>query len=134
MTGARLGREQFTSVLQHHRSERAALGEGESLPDGLEDRFLLGKQPRQCRMQVVECCSSSTGVANVVPRFVREPLHVVGKVTGEIDNGGAQARFRANATLAESRLDESREHIWRNLVEPHDRTGLIERPLWSNHL
>src|SRR5215510_6751492 len=85
-------------------------------------------------MQVVECCPSSTRVANVIPRFVREPLDVVGKVAGEVDNGGAQTRFRANPALAESCLDKRREYIGRDLVETHDWTGLVERPLWSNHL
>ena len=108
MAGARVGREQLASALQHDRAQHAALRQRQPLPDRLEHRLLLGEQPRQRRVQVVEGRPSSTGGADVVPRLVREPLHVVGQVAGEIDDRRAEAGLGANPALREARLDERR--------------------------
>ena len=63
------------------------------------------------RRASVACrCSSAdlpaAGGAHVVPGFVREALHVVGQVAGEIDDGRAEAGLGADAALREPRLDE----------------------------
>ena len=50
------------------------------------------------RASVACRCSSVArrppAVAHVVPGFVREPLHVVGQVAGEVDDRRAEARLR----------------------------------------
>ncbi len=76
----------------------------------------------------------ATRRAHVVPGLVREPLHVVGKVAGEIDDRCAEARLRADAALREPRLDELGEHVGGNLLEAHHRPGLVERPPRADHL
>ena len=42
-------------------------------------------------MQVVERRAAAARAADLVPGFVREPLHVVGQVAGQLHDGGAQA-------------------------------------------
>ena len=71
---------------------------------------------------------------DVVPRFVREALDVVRQVAGEIDDRGAQPGLGGHARSPEAILDRLREQIGRNLLQPHDRPGLVERPARSNHL
>ena len=104
MARAHVGRQQLAAVLEHDGAQHRALRQRQPLPDGLEHRVLLGEQPRQRRVQVVERRPSSARRAHVVPGFVREPLHVVGQVAGEIDDRGAEARLRADAALARSAL------------------------------
>src|SRR5687768_14317546 len=77
---------------------------------------------------------ATAGGTQVVPGFMGQPLHVVRKVAGEVDNRGADARLRADAASGETGLDELGEQWPRNLVEPHHRPCLVEGPPWSNHL
>ena len=69
----------------------------------------------------------------IVPRLVRESLHIVRQVAGELDNRGAQAGFGLDAGAAEARIDEGGEHRRRNPIEAHDRTGVVEGPTRTDH-
>jgi hypothetical protein len=77
--------------LEHDRTERSALRQREALPDGFEQHLLLGQQPLQRLMQIVEGHAPPGAAADFVPGFVRETLHVVGQIAGEIDDRHAQS-------------------------------------------
>ena len=81
-------------ALQDDGAKDGALGQRQPLPDGLEDRLLLGQEPRERDVQRIERRASSTRRPHVVPRFMREPLDVVRKVAGEVDDRRARARLR----------------------------------------
>ena len=134
MTRPGVSREQLASILQHDGAQDRALCERQPLPDRLEERFLLGEHTCERGVKVVERGPPASSVADVVPGLVREPLHVVRKVAGEIDNGRAKAGLGLDAALAEPRFDERGKDVGRDLLEPHDRTGLVEGPLGSDHL
>ena len=105
----RLGREQLDAVLEHDGAERGALRERQPLPRRLEQRVLLGQQPPQRLMQIFEPNRPSSRGRRVVPRLVRQALHVVGQITGELDHRGAKAGFRRQSRAPEPRLDERRD-------------------------
>ena len=65
--------------------------------------------------------------------LVREALHVVRQVAGELDDGGAEPGLGLHPRLRKPRVDEGRELVGRDLLEPHDRAGLVERPPGSEH-
>ena len=73
-----------------------------------EERLVLAEQPLQRRVQIVEARRLPPLAAHVVPDLVREPLHVVGQVAGELDDRRAEARRRPDAARLEARLDERR--------------------------
>ena len=52
--------------------------------------------------------------AHIVPGLVREALHVVRKVAGQLDDGGAEAGFGADAAGRKALLDERREDVRRD--------------------
>src|SRR5262245_30772183 len=72
MPRADVGREKLAAVLEHDRTERAALRQRETLPHGFEQHLLLRQQPFQRLMQIVESHAPSGAAADFVPRFVRE--------------------------------------------------------------
>ena len=87
----------------------------------------------------VRCRSSSpaprrAAVVHVVPGLVRQPLHVVGHVAGQIDDGGAEAVLGPDAAGLEAPLEHSRRTPSGSIFsQPHHRTGLVERPLRADH-
>ena len=86
----------------------------------------------------VPCRSSRSSAlravgAGVVPQLVREALHVVRQVAGELDDRLAEAGRALDAACAHARLDERRESIRRDPSEPYDRSGLVERPAPAEH-
>ena len=107
MAGARVGRQQLASALEHDGAERATLRQREPLPDGLEERVLLGEQPRQRGVQMIEAALRPPAAAHVVPGLVREPLNVVGQVAGELHDRRAEARFRLMPLLVKPRSIQS---------------------------
>ena len=65
---------------------------------------------------------------------MRETLHVVRKIAADIDDGRAEAGLRRHAGRPEAIVDELREHVGRDLAEPQDGAGLVERPARADHL
>ena len=57
---------------------------------------------------------------------MRQALHVVGQIAGELDDGRAEPGLGPDARPRESRVDERGELVGRNLLEPHHRPGLVE--------
>ena len=64
---------------------------------------------------------------------MRQTLHVVGHVGSEIDDGGAEPGLGLQALVGESRFDEVGEDIGVDLLEPHHRARLVERPPRLEH-
>ena len=91
---ARFRRQQRLAAFEDDGAQDAALGEGQALPDGVEDRVLLAEQPPQRRVQVLDADAPPPRRGHVVPGLVREPLHVVGQVAGEFDDGERRIRLR----------------------------------------
>ena len=92
---AGLGRQQLAAVLQHRGAQRGALRQGQPLPGRLEQRLVLAEQPRQRRVQILEADRPPSVRPRIVPELVREPLHVVGQVAGELDDRLAEAGARS---------------------------------------
>ncbi len=90
-----VGRQELAAVGQHDRAQDRPLSQRQPLPDRLEHHFLLGQQAAQRRVQIVERGAPAPGRAHLVPGFVRQALDVVGEVAGQVDDGRAQAVFRA---------------------------------------
>ena len=83
---------------------------------------------------MVEAGPPPTRRAHIVPGFVGQPLHVVGQIPGEVDDRRSETGLRANAASGEPGFDEFGEHRRGDLVESHDRPGLVEGPTRSDHL
>ena len=79
------------------------------------------------------CRSVAKAAADFVPRFVREPLHVVRQVLGELDDRRAKPCFRLHAGADESAVDERREFLGRDFFEAHHRAGFVERAPRRQH-
>ena len=94
---------------------------------------MLAEQALQRRVQVLEVRRPLRPRLHVVPDLVREALHVVGQVAGEIDDRRAEPGRGLEAGGLEARFDESREAIGRNLLQAHHRSGLVERPALAEH-
>ena len=65
---------------------------------------------------------------HVVPGLVRQTLHVVGHVRGEIDDRGAEAVLGAEPPSANRASMKSAKIASVDLLEAHHRAGLVERP------
>src|SRR5262245_30926479 len=122
---------QVQALFEDDGAEHRALPEREPLPHGLEHRLLLEQQTLQGGVEILERRLAPAARADLVPGLVRQPLHVVGQVAGELDDGGAEAVLGPEAGSCEAGVDERREFVGRDLVEAHDRTRLVERPLRS---
>ena len=116
-----VSRQQLAAVLEDHRAQHRALRQRQALPRFLEDGVLLVEQPRQRQVQVLEPRRLPARRPHVVPRLVRQPLHVVGHVVGELDDGRAEAVLRLHAARRESRVDEVGETSLVDLLQAHDR-------------
>src|ERR1700680_2399882 len=84
-------------------------------------------------MQIVERRAASAGGAELIPGFVRETLDVVRQVAGELDDRRPKAGLGRDAGALEPRVDERGKLVRVNLVEPHDRTGFVERTPGAEH-
>ena len=133
MTGAHVGGHQLAAFFDHERAQHRALRQRQPLPRFLEHRVLLAEQPRQGDVQIVEAGRLLARLLHVVPGFVREPLHVVRHVGGEIDDRFAEPVVGADAAAAEPLVDEGREVVGVDLLETHHRPGLVERPPRPEH-
>src|SRR5262249_23583130 len=100
----------------------------------LEDRLLLGQQPRQRPVEILERRLPPALGSYIVPRFMREALDVVRQVAGELDDRVRDAGFRLHARLDEALVDEVDEQRRRYFLEAHHRTGLVEGAPRTNHL
>ena len=126
-----VGRQQLAAVFEHDGAQHGALRERQALPRFFEDRVLFAEQARRaCGADRRVPRSSASRRLDVVPRLVRETLHVVGHVAAELDDRGAQAGLGAHAARGEARLEKRREQRSGDLFQPHDRSGLVERPAW----
>jgi len=96
----------LTTSLQHDRAQRRALLQRQWLPARFEDRLLLGQQPRQRSVKILERRLPRPLRAHIVPRFMREALDVVRQVAGELDDRVRDAVFRFHARLGEPLRDE----------------------------
>ncbi len=83
---AHIGRHQFASFFDHQRAQHRALRQRQPLPRFLEHHVLLAEHSRQGGVEIVEAGGLLAGLLHVVPGLVREPLHVVGNIGGEIDD------------------------------------------------
>src|SRR3954454_22782099 len=133
MTRAHVGAEQLAPFFEHGGTKGAALWHGETLPHGLEHRVVLVEQAPQRRVELIEINAAGTRGARVVPRFMREPLNVVGQVARELDDGCADPRFGPKARLLEPRLEKLGELFGRNPFEPHHRARLVEWTVPREH-
>ena len=100
------------------------------------------RSPRRCascspssRFSVSCRSSSPTSFPprGIVPHLVREALDVVRQIAGQLDDRGAEAWRRAELGGAEPRLDELGEAFRGDLLQAHDRSGLVERPATAEH-
>jgi hypothetical protein len=103
------------------------------LPQCFEHRLLLAEQTAEGLVERIERGPPAARGSHFVPRFVREPLHVVGKVAGELDDRVAEAVFRLDSRSLEPHVDGRREFVGRNLLEAHHGPGFIERPFRPEH-
>src|SRR5581483_9752836 len=78
-------------VFDDDRAQDGALRQRQALPDGFEQRGLLGEEARQGFVKVVERHLFLAAGADIVPRLVREALNVVGQVACELDNRRAES-------------------------------------------
>ena len=97
MACADVGRQQLASVLDDRRAQSRALAEREPLPQRFEERVLLAEQPLQRLVKIVQTDPAPSARPDIVPCLVREALHVVGKISGELDDGLAEAFVRLDA-------------------------------------
>ena len=63
-----------------------------------------------------------------------ETLNVVRQVAGEIHDGHPETGFGADPALGEPRLDPFREHVGRDLLQSHHRSGFVEGTARADHL
>ena len=134
MAGAHVGRQQLPSVRQHDGAQRGALRQRQALPHSLEHRFLLGKQPVERRVQIVH---ADPALACWRARRPSSRARAAARRTA-CCRPGRRSRRRGPASglmpvLRKSRFDERREQIGGNLLQPHHRSGLVERPLRPEH-
>jgi len=125
--------EELAPVLEHGGPECRALAEREPLPHTLENRLVLAEETLQRFMQVLQPRCASAGSPHIVPHFVCEPLHVVGKIPRQFHDRGAESRRRFDPRGAKPGFDELREPIGRDAIEPHHGTGLVERTAATEH-
>ena len=126
-------RQQFPAFLEHHRPQHAPLRQRQSLPRRFEQRVLLGQQPAQRLVKILERRPPPAAHPHLVPRFVRQTLDVIWQVPGEVDDGGAQTRLRLDARSLKMAVDEGCEFLGRDALEANDRSGLVERPPRAEH-
>ena len=88
------------AVLEHDRAQHRALRERQPLPRAFEHHLLLGQQPLERLMQIVERRAAPPARAHLVPGFVRQPLHVVRQVARQLDDRRAEPLFGPHARLA----------------------------------
>ena len=106
----------------------ARCAQRQPLPERLEDRLLLGEQPRERRVQVLERRPPSAASPARRPRS--RARAAARRRAGCRPGRRSPRRGRAPARMplfAKRALDEVGEHVGGNLLEPHDRTGLVER-------
>src|SRR5262249_3485359 len=65
--------------------------------------------------------------------FVCEPLNVVWQVARELDDRRSESGLGAHPGSREFRIDEGRELVGRNLVEPHYRARSVKGALRTEH-
>src|SRR5689334_2803185 len=130
---ADVGAEQLLALFEHHRPKRAALRHREPLPHRLEDRMVLVQQPPQRRVQVFQANPPRALRPRIVPRFVRQPLDIVGQVAGQLDDRAPQTGVGFEPGLLKLLVDERRKLIRRNSLEAQHRTRLVERPAAAQH-
>ena len=118
---ARVRRQQLPAFLEHDRPQHAPLRQRQSLPRRFEQRVLLGQQPAQRLVKIVERCPPPAAHPHLVPRFVCQPLHVIWQVPGELDDRGAQTRLRLDARSLKMAVDEGGEFLSRDPLEANDR-------------
>ena len=94
---------------------------------------MLAEQANQRGVQIIETRRLLAGFAHVVPGFMRQPLHVVWDVGGEIDDRFAETVLRQDAAALEARVDPHGEVSGVDLLEAHHRSGLVERPARAEH-
>ena len=70
---------------------------------------MLTEETRERAVQIVEPDRPPPCGAYVVPRFVRETLHVVRNVAAEFDDGLAEIGFHGEAGCGKALLDKRRE-------------------------
>ncbi len=95
--------------------------------------MLFGEQTAQCRVQIVHVHPTLSRRMCIVPCFVREPLHVVRQIAGELDVRRSDARLWLDARSREARFDECGEYTGRNFFEPHHRSGFVKRTPGTEH-
>ena len=126
--------KQLASFLEHDRAQRGALREREPLPHGLEEHVLLGQQTVQRRVQIVEVRAASAGAARRRPR---SRARGAARRTACCRRGRRSPRrgpaSALDARSREPRVDERGELVGGNLLQPHHRAGLVERPLRAEH-
>src|SRR6266545_3755445 len=84
-------------------------------------------------MQILEARALPSGGPHVVPRLVRQALHVVGHVLRELDDRASESILRADSAGGKSALDELREHLFVDLAETDHGPRLVERPPGREH-
>ena len=91
--------QQLAPLLDDDGAQHRALAERQALPQRLVQRLLLREQSPQRGVQVLARHPAPSAGPHVVPRLVREALHVVGQVAAELDDGLAEPGFRREAVL-----------------------------------
>jgi len=117
------GREQLLAAFEHQRAQNAALRQRQPLPGFFKHNSLLPQNPAECRVQIFHAHRLLPRRPRVVPRLVRQTLHVVGHVVGEIDDGGTEAGFGTQAGLRETCVEPLGEFRRVDFLQTPDGPG-----------
>ena len=122
----------FPSSLQHDRAQRRTLLQRQPLPERLKDRLLLGQQPRQRPVEILERHLSRALRPYLIPRFMRKPLDVIGRfpASSTIASATPASGFMPVFTKRRSMKSANRvgEIFWSRM------TGPCRRTTGTNHL
>ena len=78
---------------------------------------MLVEQATKGHVELIQPDPPDTVRPYIVPGLMRQALHVVGQVAGEVDDGVADARLGSEAGLLKARLQEAGELVGRNALE-----------------
>ena len=103
MTRADVGAQQLPALLEHGGAERPALRQASAAATCASKRASCSLSSRRSVVvQLVEAHPPVPVRPHIVPGLVREALHVVGQVAGELDDGRADTRLRPEAASSGS--------------------------------
>src|SRR5438067_1142356 len=128
-----VARQELAAILDDYGAQHGALRKREPLPDRLEHRVLFREQAAQRLVQVFEGGAPAAAAAHLVPGLMGEALDIVRQIPGELHDRGAEAGLGLEPGARETRVDERRELVGRNFLEPHHRARLVKRALRPEH-